>query len=70
SYGDVSGQLLKLNKCKFYPWLQIVLLRSARSLDSLLVHLQPIADKIKTKMASWKGPLLSIMGRVKLGLEL
>lgn len=26
-------------------------------------HLQPIADKIKAKLAAWKGSLLSIMGR-------
>lgn len=29
-------------------------------------HLQPIADKIKSKLASWKGPLLSIIDRVQL----
>lgn len=29
-------------------------------------HLQPIADIIKTKLASWKGSMLSIMGRVQL----
>lgn len=29
-------------------------------------HLQPIVDKIKCKLASWKGSLLSIMGRVQL----
>lgn len=29
-------------------------------------HLQPIADRIKAKLASWKGSLLSIMGRVQL----
>lgn len=30
------------------------------------VHLQPIADRIKTKLATWKGALLSIMGRLQL----
>lgn len=30
------------------------------------VHLQPIADRIKSKLSSWKGSLLSIMGRVQL----
>lgn len=30
------------------------------------VFLQPIADKIKAKLATWKGLLLSIMGRVQL----
>lgn len=30
------------------------------------VHLQPIADRIMLKFASWKGNLLSIMGRVEL----
>lgn len=30
------------------------------------IHLQPIADKITSKLASWKGSLLSIMGRVEL----
>lgn len=30
------------------------------------VHLQPIADKIKNKLAGWKGSMLSIMGRVRL----
>lgn len=29
-------------------------------------HLQPIADKIRLKLASWKGSLLSIMGRIQL----
>lgn len=29
-------------------------------------HLLPIVDRIKTKLASWKGSLLSIMGRVQL----
>lgn len=29
-------------------------------------HLLPIADKIKLKLATWKGSLLSIMGRVQL----
>lgn len=29
-------------------------------------HLQLIADKIKTKLASWKGSMLSIMGGVQL----
>lgn len=30
------------------------------------VHLQPIVDKIKAKLATWKGTMLSIMGRVQL----
>jgi hypothetical protein len=30
------------------------------------VHLQSIADKIKIKLASWKGHLLSMMGRIQL----
>jgi hypothetical protein len=30
------------------------------------VYFQSIADKIKVKLASWKGALLSIMGRVQL----
>lgn len=30
------------------------------------IHLQPIADKIINKLASWKGALLSIMGRAEL----
>ncbi|XP_019447391.1 PREDICTED: uncharacterized protein LOC109350622 [Lupinus angustifolius] len=30
------------------------------------VHLQPIADKILTKLGTWKGKLISIMGRVEL----
>lgn len=30
------------------------------------VHLQPIVDRIKGKLSSWKGTLLSIMGRVQL----
>lgn len=29
-------------------------------------YLMPIADKIKSKLASWKGSLLSIIGRVEL----
>lgn len=29
-------------------------------------HLQPIADKIRNKLATWKGSLLSIVGRVEL----
>lgn len=29
-------------------------------------HLAPIADKVKDKLSSWKGKLLSIMGRVEL----
>lgn len=30
------------------------------------VHLMPIADRIMVKLSSWKGALLSIMGRVEL----
>lgn len=30
------------------------------------IHLQPIADKIKSKLSSWKGSILSIMGIVEL----
>lgn len=30
------------------------------------IHLKPIVDKIKTKLASWKGALLSVMGRFQL----
>lgn len=30
------------------------------------VHLQPIADKVKLRLALWKGSLLSIMGRTQL----
>lgn len=30
------------------------------------VHFQAIVDKIKVKMATWNGSLLSIMGRVQL----
>lgn len=30
------------------------------------IHFQAIVDKIKVKMATWKGSLLSIMGRVHL----
>jgi hypothetical protein len=30
------------------------------------IHFRSIADKIKVKLASWKGSLLSIMGRVQL----
>ncbi|XP_019435167.1 PREDICTED: uncharacterized protein LOC109341679 [Lupinus angustifolius] len=30
------------------------------------IHLQPIADRIVTKLAKWKGSCLSIMGRVEL----
>jgi len=30
------------------------------------VHFQPIVDRIKVKLATWKGVLLSIMGRVQL----
>jgi hypothetical protein len=33
---------------------------------SKTVYFQSIADKIKVKLASWKGALLSIMGRVQL----
>lgn len=29
-------------------------------------HFQPIADKIKAKLSTWKGSLLSIIGRVQL----
>lgn len=29
-------------------------------------YLQPIADRLKTKLATWKGSMLSIMGRVQL----
>jgi hypothetical protein len=31
-----------------------------------VIHFQSIADKIKLKLSSWKGSLLSIMGRVQL----
>jgi mannosylglycoprotein endo-beta-mannosidase len=31
-----------------------------------VVHLQPIADKVKLKLAAWKASLLSIAGRVQL----
>jgi len=30
------------------------------------IHFQPIVDRIKVKLATWKGVLLSIMGRVQL----
>jgi len=30
------------------------------------IHFQPIVDRIKVKLATWKGILLSIMGRVQL----
>lgn len=30
------------------------------------MHLQPIADRIKSKLAGWKASLLSIMRRVQL----
>jgi hypothetical protein len=33
---------------------------------STTIHFRAIIDKIKVKMASWKGVLLSIMGRVQL----
>jgi hypothetical protein len=29
-------------------------------------HLQPIADKISSKLTAWKAPLLSMAGRVQL----
>lgn len=29
------------------------------------IHLQPITDRIKLKLASWKGVLLSSMGKVQ-----
>jgi len=33
---------------------------------SKVAHFQMIADRIKTKLATWKGSLLSVMGRVQL----
>lgn len=30
------------------------------------MHLQPIANRIKAKLATWKGSLLSITGRIQL----
>ena len=30
------------------------------------IHFQPIVDRIKVKLATWKGVLLSVMGRVQL----
>jgi hypothetical protein len=30
------------------------------------IHFQPIVDRIKVKLATWKGVLLSIMGRIQL----
>lgn len=86
-YGEISGQLLSLDKCKFYTNSASVR-RSAALSDTLgfnagqlpfvylgvplfegkprKCHLQPIADKIRLKLASWKGSLLSIMGRIQL----
>jgi len=34
--------------------------------NSKVAHFQMIADRIKTKLATWKGSLLSVMGRVQL----
>lgn len=31
-----------------------------------LIYLQPIIDRIKSKISSWKGSILSIMGRLQL----
>lgn len=31
-----------------------------------VIHLQPITDRVKAKLSSWKGALLSIMGRAQL----
>lgn len=86
-YGQASGQLLSLEKCKFYYGK----LSAKRVADISYVlgflagqlpfnylgvplfqgkpkksHLQPIVDRIKVKLAAWKGKLLSIMGRVQL----
>ncbi|RZB80984.1 hypothetical protein D0Y65_030645 [Glycine soja] len=54
-YGEALGQFLGLDK-----WVPIF----KRKLKK--VHLQGIIDKILTKLASWKGAMLSIMGRVQL----
>lgn len=87
SYGQASGQLLGLDKCKFY--VSHMTPPHIATLSSLLgfsqghlpftylgvplfvgkpkrIHLAPIVDKIKAKLSSWKGKLLSIMGRVQL----
>lgn len=32
----------------------------------IIIHLQPIADKVKSKLSAWKASLLSIAGRVEL----
>lgn len=86
-YGDISGQLLGLDKCKFYS-SALTPSRSAAISQILgfgpgvfpffylsipffkgkprVVHLKPIADRIRAKLSTWKGSLLSIMGRVQL----
>lgn len=86
-YGQVSGQCLSLEKCRFYAGAMS--LRRVAEIRSFLgfqvgslpfsylgvplfkwkpkaIHLQPLIDKIKTKVSAWKGALLSIMGRVQL----
>lgn len=82
AYGETFGQHLSTNKCKFYSSSitprNILGFSSGRLPFTYLgvplfkgkpkaLHLQPIADKIKLKMASWKGSTLSILGRVQLG---
>lgn len=74
-YGEVSGQQMNPSKSKVYSgaitsWrlagLSGILGFSVDRGKPWKSHLQPLADKIKTKLAAWKGSLLSIMGRVQL----
>lgn len=81
-YGDISGQLLSLEKCKFYAGSMSVRRRneitnilgfSAGALPFIYlgvalfkgkpkeVYLQPIADRIKSKLSSCKGSHLSLL---------
>ncbi|GAU50370.1 hypothetical protein TSUD_284680 [Trifolium subterraneum] len=63
SYGEVSGQLINKQKSTIplnYLGCPIFVGKPKST------HFSAIADKFRVKLASWKGALLSIMGRVQL----
>lgn len=74
-YVAVSGQKISLDKSRFFsgsiPARRLLMISSTLGVPIFKgkpksSHLLPITDKIKDKLGSWKGVLLSIMGRVQL----
>ncbi|GAU40165.1 hypothetical protein TSUD_292700 [Trifolium subterraneum] len=58
-YGQASGQFVNPQKSSIFAG-------SISQSKPKKCHLQPLADRVKIKLASWKASLLSIAGRVQL----